>query len=129
MNKRNFEKDNFAAHCGIEIIDVSQGHARVKMEIKDFHLNGLGITHGGAIFTLADFAFALASNSYGKTALAINATISFFRAVSSGALFAEAQEISRTRRLATYEIKVTDKTNELVALFQGTVFIKNPAKN
>ena len=118
------EKDLFAKHCGIEIMEVGKGYAKVRMPIKQFHLNGVGIVHGGAIFTIADFAFAVASNSHGTVALAINASIAYFKAVSSGVLYAEAREVSLTRRLATYEIVVSHDEEGKIALFQGTVFRK-----
>ncbi len=121
----DFTKDQFASHCGIELEKVSEGYAAAKMNINDFHLNGAGIVHGGAIFTLADFAFAAASNSYGKLALAINASVSFFRALSSGVLIAEAKEVSRSKRLATYEVRVVNESGDIIALFYGTVYVKD----
>ncbi len=54
-------RDKFAQHCGVELLEVSEGRARAKMEITEHHLNGVNITHGAAIFTLADLAFAAAS--------------------------------------------------------------------
>lgn len=119
-----FARDRYAAHAGIEILEASKGYAKAKMVIKDFHLNGVGIVHGAAIFTLADLVFAVASNSHGQVALAINATISYFKSVSSGILYAEAEEVSLSPRLATYEIRVTHDKEGLIALFQGTVYRK-----
>jgi acyl-CoA thioesterase len=122
---RNFFKnDTFAEHVGIELLEVSKGRAKAKMEIKDHHLNGVNIAHGGAIFSLADLAFAVASNSHKTIALAINASISFLKAVSGGTLVAEAKEVSLNPKLATYEIRVTDETDDVVAIFQGTVYRK-----
>jgi acyl-CoA thioesterase len=79
---------------------------------------------GGAIFTLADFAFAAASNSYGTVAVAINVSISFLKATSSGVLVAEAKETSRNPRLGTYTVDVRDESGDLVATFQGMVYRK-----
>lgn len=123
--KNFFKNDTFAEHLGIELLEVSKGRAKAKMEIKDHHLNGINIAHGGAIFSLADLAFAVASNSHKTIALAINASISFLKAVSSGGiLIAEAKEVSINPKLATYDIRVTNENNELIALFQGTVYRK-----
>jgi acyl-CoA thioesterase len=94
------------------------------MEIKDHHLNGVGIVHGAAIFTLADLVFAMASNSHGTVAVAVNASISFLKAASGGTLFAEAKEISRNSKLASYTIRVTDESDDLIAIFQGMVYRK-----
>ena len=122
---KNFlKKDQFAKHNGIELVDVSEGYAKVRMNIQPIHLNGVGIAHGGAIFTLADFAFAAASNSHGTVAVAINVSISFLKAVSGGTLTAEAKEVSINPRLATYTIPVTDENGDLVASFQGMVYRK-----
>ena len=122
---RNFFKnDTFAEHIGIELLEVSKGRAKAKMEIKDHHLNGINIAHGGAIFSLADLVFAVASNSHKTIALAINASISFLKAASGGTLVAEAKEVSLNPKLATYEIRVTNENNDLIAIFLGTVYRK-----
>lgn len=122
--KRLFEKDRFANHVGIELIDVAEGSARAKLEIKDRHLNAVGIVHGAAIFSLADLAFAMASNSHGNVAVAVNVSISYMKATSSGTLFAEAEEVSRNPKLATYTIRITNEAEDLIGLFQGMVYIK-----
>ncbi len=61
------DNDRFAEHTGIELVEVSKGYARAEMKVEEKHLNGLGLAHGGAIFTLADLAFAAACNSHGAT--------------------------------------------------------------
>ena len=72
--RKNFcERDQLARHLGMELIELSPGHAIARMEIKPFHLNGADSVHGGAIFSLADFAFAAACNTHGTLAVAINA--------------------------------------------------------
>ena len=119
------EKDLFARHVGIELIEMAKGSAKARLKIQKHHLNGAGLTQGGAIFTLADLVFAAASNAYGPLAVAINASISFFKASTEGAvLTAEAKEVSRNRKLASYTIHVTDEQQEMVAVFQGMVYIK-----
>jgi len=122
--KRFFENDLFAKALGIEIVDVQPGRARARMTIREDHYNGLRIVHGGALFSLADLAFAVASNSHGRVAVAINATISFLKAVERGTLTAEAEEVACSARLATYVIHIRDDSGEVVAVFQGTVYRK-----
>ncbi len=117
-------KDRFAAHSGIELTDVSEGNAVAKMEICPYHLNGVGIVQGGAIYTLADLALAAASNSYGQTAVGLTSNIAYFKAESSGTLYATATEVSLRRSVATYQVNVTNEKGDLVASFQGTVFRK-----
>jgi acyl-CoA thioesterase len=123
--KKFFENDRFADHVGIELLEVSKGRAKAKMEIKEHHLNGVNIAHGGAIFSLADLAFAVASNSHKTVALSINVSISYLKAsVSGDTLIAEAKEVALNPKLATYEVRVTDETNDLIAIFLGTVYRK-----
>jgi acyl-coenzyme A thioesterase PaaI-like protein len=71
-----FANDAWAQKAGIELMEVSPGKSKVWRRIADWHKNSHGTVHGGAIFTLADTAFALASNSHGIPAAAINAHIS-----------------------------------------------------
>ena len=123
--KKFLHDDKFAQYAGIELLEVGSGSAKVKMEVKPFHINGVGIVHGGALFTLADFAFAAAANSHEETAVAINASISYLKAVKSGILYAEAEEISNTRKISVYSIKVIDEHNQLIAAFQGMAYKKS----
>lgn len=116
--------DGFARLSGIELLSVGPGQARAKMALGPQHLNGVGTVQGGAIFTLADFAFAAASNSYGTVALAVNVSITFMKAATAGILWAEAKEISRNFKLGSYTVEVRDDAGELVALFQGLVYRK-----
>ncbi|MBP2046955.1 PaaI family thioesterase [Methanobacterium aggregans] len=122
--KRFFKRDRFAEFLGIELLEAGEGYARSRMEIGNDHFNGIGTVHGGAIFTLADFTFAVASNSHGKVSVAINADVSFMNAARGGALTAEAREISRNHKLGSYTVEIRDDTGELVAIFQGLAYIK-----
>lgn len=122
--RARMEADAFAKHCGIKLLDLSPGRATVTMPVSPLHLNGLGGVHGGAIFTLADFAFAAACNSHGPMAVAINVSITFIKAVNSGVLKAEARETSLNPKLGTYTIDVTDQHGELIASFQGLAYRK-----
>ena len=122
------EKDRFAQFVGIELMDVSPGRAKARLKIDQRHLNGAGMVHGGAIFSLADLVFAAASNSHGPLAVAINVNISYVTAAADGAtLYAQAEEVSISPRLATYSIRVTDDTDNLIATFQGMAYRKKPA--
>ncbi len=119
-----FKKDRFAEWVGIELLEASPGFARAKMEIRNHHLNGLDMVHGAAIFSLADLAFAAASNSHGNAAVAINVNISYLKAAFAGTLFAEAAQVSRNPKLASYTVRITNEKDELLAVFQGMVYIK-----
>lgn len=123
-----FAADTFARENGIELVDASPGRARVKMNIQDRHRNSHGTVHGGALFTLADVAFALASNSHGIPAAAINAHISYLNAAREGTLFAEAEEFALTPKLASYTVQITDGEGGPIAIFQGMVYRKTPRR-
>jgi acyl-CoA thioesterase len=123
--QRFFKNDQFAERANIELLSLSPGQARAKMTLHPHHLNGYGTVQGGAIFTLADFAFAAASNSHGTVAVAINVSITFMKAGTTGTLWAEAREISRNFKLGSYTVEVKDDQGELVALFQGLAYRKS----
>jgi len=118
------KKDQFAVRSNIELLEVAPGRARAKMTLHPHHWNGLNTVQGGAIFTLADFAFAAASNSHGTVAVAINVNITFMKAVQTGTLWAEAREASKNFKLGSYVVEVKDDQGELVANFQGLAYRK-----
>jgi len=120
------KNDKFAKLVGIKLLEVSEGYAKAELTLDDIHMNGLGIAHGGAVFTLADLVFAAASNSRGSDAVAININISYFQAERVGKLTAEAEEISLNRKLATYSISVRNEAGKKIAAMQGTAFRKSP---
>ncbi|MCD6365375.1 MAG: hotdog fold thioesterase [Planctomycetes bacterium] len=122
--RKFFERDALAKLLGIELLDVSPGFARVQMDVGADHVNAIGTTHGGTIFSLADFAFAVASNSHGTMAVAMNVNISFVKATGTGKLYAEARELSTGNRVRNYTVTVTDEGGEMVALFQGMAYRK-----
>ncbi|HNW70237.1 MAG TPA: hotdog fold thioesterase [Bacteroidales bacterium] len=117
-------QDRFAKLLGIELLEVSNGRATSKMEIRDEHLNGVDIAQGGVIFTLADFTLAAAANSHGRVAVVINASISFIKAFQKGILLAEAIETSRSEKIATYTVNITNLDGELIAEYHGTAYRK-----
>ncbi|MGE0085853.1 MAG: PaaI family thioesterase [Desulfococcaceae bacterium] len=122
------QKDKFARHTGIDLLEMSPGKAKARMEIREEHKNGMGVAHGGAIFTLADLVFAAASNSRGIPALAINVSISYLKKVTEGTLTAEAAEVSLNPKLGSYTVEVRDETGDMVAIFQGMVYRKTGKK-
>jgi acyl-CoA thioesterase len=123
--KEFFDRDQFAKHCGVELLSVSPGHAIARMTVRPHHLNGYRRVQGGALFTLADFAFAAAVNAHGTVAVAINVNITFIKAVTSGTLLAEAREVAVNPKLGSYTINITDAENALVAVFQGLAYRKS----
>jgi len=118
------EKDRFAKLLGLKIVEFSKGYAKIQADIKDEYLNAANVIHGGFLFSLADYAFALSSNSHNNLSLALNANIMFQKAVSKGKLIAVAKELTSNKKIATYEVKIYDEDANLIASFCGTVYRK-----
>ena len=125
-----FKADRFATEVtGIEIVDVRPGYAKVKLNIEPRHYNAVGIVQGGVYFTLADFAFAVASNTQDdETTVSIESAISFLKPTVIGTLYAEANLIGRSRSLQSFDVPVTNDKGELVARFYGRGFVRQPKK-
>jgi acyl-CoA thioesterase len=127
--KAFFRKDAFANFVGIELIAAGEGRATARLELTDHHRNGLGLVHGGAIFALADLAFAAAVNSRGRAAVAIHCSISYLKAAEGESLLAEADEVSCGPKIASYTIRITDGTGALIARFEGMAYRKKERWN
>ncbi len=106
----------FALHCDMDTLSVGDGEAVVRMPV-DGKLNALGTVHGGAIFSLADQAFALAANANGEPQVALSASISYLKP-ARGTLIAQARKVGENKSTSIYEVLVRDG-GELVAIFQG----------
>jgi acyl-CoA thioesterase len=121
-------RDPFVMGLGIRCVDAGPGRAVVAMAITGAHLNFNGTCHGGVIFSLADTAFGLASNSHGMIAAGIDAHITYHVAAQAGdALTATAVEVSRARRIAVYRVDVTRADGTLISSFTGTVYLTTRA--
>ncbi len=123
--RKYFSRDVFAESCGIEITEAAEGSATAVVKVEERHLNGIGLVHGGLIFTLADMAIAAAAHTRGKVAVSVNSTITYIKAARGTSLRAEAREVSRNPRLAAYTADITDETGRVVATAQGLAYVKN----
>ena len=122
-----FKKDRFAANAGAELLEIKEGYGRARMLITPEHLNGGAVGQGGAIFTLADLAFAAAVNSHGVLTFSTSSNITYFKSVSQGYIYAEAREIVNHHRMPYAEVRVTDEAGELVAIFTSSGYRKQHA--
>jgi acyl-CoA thioesterase len=118
--------DLFAKHVGIRLVETKEGYAKVEMDIHEYHLNGVRMVKGGAIFTLADYAFAAASNSRGLLCIGVQNSISYFKSPKGKKLIAVAKEVSYGRKLCSYVIDVTDENNERIAQMTALGYLKQP---
>ncbi|MDD4357592.1 MAG: PaaI family thioesterase [Smithellaceae bacterium] len=117
------EKEPYAGKLGLKLLQMQEGFARVEMRFTGELENIFGMAHGGAIFSLMDAAFEVASNSHGTMAVALNMNINYLASPAKGALLtAEAREIHKTRRTATYDIRATEDSGKLLATCQALVY-------
>lgn len=117
------KEEPFAEKFGLQFIDVQEGYAKVTMIFTPDMENMFGMAHGGAIFSLIDAAFEIASNSHGTMAVALNMNINYLASPQKGALLtAEAREINRTKKTAAYDIRATDDSGRLLASCQSLVY-------
>jgi acyl-CoA thioesterase len=122
--RRTIAEDPFAARLGIRVEDLQPGYCRTSLTLSPEMLNGVGVPHGGVIFSLADQALAGASNSRGS-ALTLSITIGYVTQVSVGSrVVAEAREAYLGRRTGLYLVTVTDEAGTLVAACQATAYRK-----
>jgi len=117
-------KNPYADLLGMEVKEAGKGEARVSVTVKDQHINHQGYTHGGFLYSLADYAFELASNSHGIDAVGLTTSMEFYRPSTVGAsLEAVARETHLGKTIATYHIAI-HQADKLIATFTGTVFRK-----
>lgn len=122
--KRLAARDPFVTLLGAQCVEAGPGMAVVRMTVGEQHMNFNGTCHGGVLFSLADTAFGLASNSHGRLAAAIDAHIGFTAPARVGeSLTASARELNRSNRIGTYRVDVRRDDDGLVAAFTGTVYI------
>ena len=122
-----FKKDRFAVLAGAELLEVKEGYARARMKITPDHLNGGGVCQGGALFTLADLAFAAAVNSHLQLTFSTTSNITYLRSIAEGTVYAEAVELVNHKRMPYAEVKMTDEHGELIAIFTSSGYRKSNA--
>ena len=105
---------------GIEMLSCEPGRAVMRMAVRELHLNGHQICHGGFIFTLADSTFAFACNSYNKVAVAAGCSIEFLKSARLGdVLTCEGVEQTLSGRHGIYDMRVTNQHGDTIAMFRG----------
>lgn len=120
------DNDHFAKENGMVVTRLEEGASEAVLTASERHFNGVGIIMGGALFTLTDFAFAAALNSFGFRAVGMNASTSFLKPGKGipGAKFtARARLVSKTRRTAVFDVNVYDDENRLLTHSIMTGFI------
>ena len=113
--RKRSENDRFATDNGAVIEAVGEGYARCVMSLDEHHYNAVGSVMGGAIFTLADFAFAVASNWNKKPCVSLTAQITYLGRAKGKKLIAEAEKVKEGRTTCYYLIEVADELGNKVA--------------
>ena len=120
---RQVEAEPFTKKFDLRLIEVQEGYSKVEMVFTPDMENMFGMAHGGALFSLTDEAFEVASNSHGTMAVALNMNVNYMASPAKGSkLTAEAKEINKTKKTAAYDITVTDDKNNLIASCQSIVY-------
>lgn len=118
-------KDRFAYDAGARILHIEPGYARVSMTVTQEHLNAAGVCQGGAIFTLADLAFAAVANSHKNITLSLSSNITFLKSAKPGTtLYAEAHETFNHNKIPYIEVRVLTEEGDLVAIVTNTGYRK-----
>ncbi|MBR2804413.1 MAG: PaaI family thioesterase [Eggerthellaceae bacterium] len=121
-----FGNDRFATEaCGCRVLEASRGHAVCAFDIAPIHLNAMGNVMGGAIFTLADFALAIACNIGEDPTVAVNNTIEYLNSTKGSTLIATCDADKSGRSLGFYTIEVKDDLDTPVAKMIATCFRRN----
>lgn len=116
-------KDRFTEWLGIIIDEHRVGYCKLHFTVREEMLNGFDIVHGGVVFAAADSAFAFACNGQGRLTVALDVSISFVKTATIGEqLFVEAKEIHAGNKTGFYDVRVTNKSGEIIALFKGTAY-------
>ena len=119
--RKKFTGDRFATELlGAEILEAAPGSALCRAKIRGQLCNALGNPMGGAIFTLADLAFAVASNCGGQDTVTLDSAIHFLRPARGKTLFARAETVKDGRSTCLYQITVTDELDTQVAVVMTT---------
>lgn len=111
--------DAYAELTGLEVTRAEPGNVEVRLPVTSKILNGHGMVHGGALFTLADYAAAAASNLYGEPTMATHGSISYLRAVGGGVITAKARTVKAGKRMKFQVVDIFDENGQLAATFQG----------
>ena len=120
--------DQASTWLGIQVRHASPGEASATLTVAEHHCNGLGVCHGGFIFTLADTAMAFASNAGGNRAFATNAEIDFVEAARVGdVLTATCNQIVERGKTGISDVAVVNQDNTTIAVFRGRTLATRPS--
>ena len=117
-----FAGDRFATESGMTLEELDESHAVTSVEIGARHRNALGGVMGGAIFTLADLAFAALTNDRERAVVAQQVSVNYLAAPKGGRLFATARYKKDGRSSCVVNVDIVDDSGREIAQFVGTGF-------
>ena len=120
--REHFKNDRFASLAGASIDEMTDNTAVCSMTLSDVHKNAYGGVMGGAIFTLADLAFAVVANQIHSLSVASQVSINYLSAPKGTKLIARAKSIKEGRTTTVINVEVYDDNDRYIALFTGTAF-------
>ncbi len=128
--KERFQADRFATETtGVEILQAEPNHAVCQLVLRPEHYNAAHTPQGGAIFTLADLAFAVAANGFAEhITISLQTDISFLAASRGKVLTAEATCLKKGGTVSLYAVDVTDDLGAMVAHMTVNGFTVKPRK-
>jgi len=119
--RERFRNDIFATEqAGVVIEAVGQDYARCSMKVEKKHMNAAGAVMGGALFTLADLAFAAAANEGQPLTVSLASQITYLNPGRGSVLYAEARPEKSGKRTCTFTIDITDEHGVKVAVVIST---------
>ncbi len=122
--RKMFRNDRYATETGAVIEEIGDHYAKVSLVITEHHKNAVGGIMGGVYFTLADFAFAVASNWQKAGTVSINSDISFIGVPKTNKIIAETQLVKNGRSTCCYNVSVTDEIGTPVSAVKIVGFHK-----
>lgn len=132
IHKKHYEEihekvknDPYALSLGIQLTKFEAGFAEAMIEVKNYMVNAYGTVHGAVIYALADHAFSVACNAFGKTSMGLSTTIQFMESAKPGdKIVARATEVRRNFRTGFYRIEVYHEQN-LIATMEAISYRKD----
>ena len=119
----HFSRDRFSIETtGVKIEKVEENYCLCSLAIEDKHLNANDFVMGGAIFTLADYAFGVAANSPEENCVTLSSTMNFMRPTKGPVLYAEAKCVKNGRTIAFFDVTVTEPDGKVIASAQISGF-------
>ncbi len=117
--------DRFAAASGVQLLKMGQGEAYAQMTVTETHLNGAGVCQGGALFTLADLAFAAAVNSGGLVTVSTNSSITFLSSARKGDVLTAFAKEEYHHKMPMCIVRVTNQEERLICVMTGSAYRRN----